>query len=406
MEYLREKKVIWRQRKKGLEDIYGEYGRLKRTHGKDFVAMTEGMKEWYRSLTDGHPAKAHKHYHQVDDRGIYFAADISWPGGGGPKYEVRHPVTGQPVKVPARGWITPDPNKMQKWIDDNRVHFGIDESSVPCLKKYLTDSEVQTPYSVFYQDGRAASKRLRALMGGDLFEFPKDEVVLQEIIEMLTSGEDIILDCFAGSSTTAHSVMLQNAADGHNRRFIMVQLDEETSEDSAAYKAGFKTISEVSRERIRRAGKAILTGENNAAWSKDVGFRSLKIDTSNMAEVYYTPTSVKQDDLLGQIDNVKSGRGQPEDLLFQVLIDWGGDLTASIRKESVKGKTVFFVNAEPYDLIACFDRGVSEDLVKELAKFKPVRIVFRDNGFESDALKINVEQIFRQLSPSTDVKAI
>src|SRR5690606_22316080 len=146
--------------------------------------------------------------------------------------EVLHPTTGNPVKVPARGWMTPDPKKMADWIKDERVHFGDDENSVPCMKKYLKDSEFQTPYSVFYQDGRAASKRLRALMEGDLFDFPKDELVLQEVIEMMTEGNDIILDFFAGSSTTAHSVMLQNAKDGGNRKFIMVQLDEAADEKS------------------------------------------------------------------------------------------------------------------------------------------------------------------------------
>lgn len=239
IQHLRENQVTWRQRKKGLDEIYAQYERLKRQHGDDYKSITKDLKGWYRSLANGHPAKAHKHYSNVDKRGVYFAADISWPGGGGPKYEVRHPVTNKAVKMPARGWMTPDPKKMEEWIKDDRVHFGETEDSVPCMKKYLKDSEFQTPYSVFYQDGRAASKRLRALMDGDLFDFPKDEIVIQEIVEMLTEGNDIILDFFAGSSTTAHSVMLQNATDGGNRKFIMVQLAESTAEDSTAFKAGF-----------------------------------------------------------------------------------------------------------------------------------------------------------------------
>jgi len=402
-EYLRENGVTWRQRKKGLDEIYAQYERLKRQHGNDYKAMTVGLKEWYRDLADGNPSKAHKHYSNVDRRGVYFAADISWPGGGGPKYEVLHPTTGNPVKVPARGWMTPDPKKMADWIKDERVHFGDDENSVPCMKKYLKDSEFQTPYSVFYQDGRAASKRLRALMGGDLFDFPKDELVLQEIIEMMTEGNDIILDFFAGSSTTAHSVMLQNAKDGGNRKFIMVQLDEAADEKSEAFKAGFKTIPEVSRERIRRSGAQVLEGECHPDWNRDVGFRVLKVDTSNMKDIYYRPDEISQADLLDTVDNVKPDR-TAEDLLFQVLVDWGVDLTLPIRRETIQGKTVFFVDENA--LVACFDQGVSEALVKELAKSEPLRVVFRDNGFESDAVKINVEQIFRQLSPTTEVKAI
>lgn len=405
VEYLRSKQITWRQRKKGLDDIYAQYERLKRQFGQDFKAMTEGMKEWYRSLSDSHPSKAHKHYAHVDARGIYFPDNISWPGGGGPKYEVIHPITKKPVKVPSRGWMTSDPKRMQEWIDDDRVHFGEDENSVPCIKSYLKDKEQQTPYSVFYQDGRAASKRLRALMGGDLFDFPKDELVFQEVVEMLTEKDDIIVDFFAGSSTTAHSVMLQNATDGGNRRFVMVQLDEKTKEESAAYQAGFKTIPEVSRERIRRAGKSVIGGACHAGWNKDIGFRSLKIDSSNMADVYYAPDALDKANFDMFVDNIKPDR-TAEDLLFQVMLDWGVDLALPIAKETIQGKEVFFVDGNA--LAACFDAsgGVDEDFVKALAKHQPMRVVFRDAGFKDSAVKINVEQIFKQLSPSTEVKCL
>lgn len=405
VEYLRVKQIIWRQKKKGLDEIYAQYERLKRQHGTDHKAMTEGMKEWYRSLPDSHHSKAHKHYAHVDARGLYFPDNISWPGGGGPKYEVLHPVTRKPVKVPSRGWMTSDPKRMQEWIDDDRVHFGEDENAVPCIKSYLKDKELQTPYSVFYQDGRAASKRLRALMDGDLFDFPKDELVLQEIVEMMAAGKDIVLDFFAGSSTTAHSVMLQNAIDGGNRQFIMVQLDERTAEDSPAFKAGFKTIPEVSRERIRRAGKKTLEGPYHEDWNKDVGFRVLKIDTSNMTDVYYAPDALDKAALDLFVDNIKPDRSA-EDLLFQVMLDWGVDLALPITKQTIQGKDVFFVDGNA--LAACFDAhgGIDEAFVKELATHKPLRVVFRDAGFKDSAAKINVEQIFKLLSPATDVKCI
>ena len=402
-EYLRENKVIWRQRKKGLDDIYAQHDRLKRQHGSDYDAMTRDLKKWYSGLADHDPAKKHKHYSHIDTRGIYFPSDLSWPGGGGPKFEVLHPRTHKPVKIPSRGWMTRDPERMREWIEDGRVHFGDDENSVPCMKSYLEEGELQVPYSVFYQDGRAASKRLRALMDGDLFDFPKDELVLQEIIEMATGGDDIVLDFFAGSSTTAHSVMLQNAADGGNRKFIMVQLDELVNKKSDASSAGFKTISEVSRERIRRAGKKMGGGSFHPDWNQDVGFRALRVDTSNMEDVYYSPGELNQSQLLEMVDNVKDGR-TAEDLLFQVLIDLGLDLTLPIRRDTVQSNTVFFVN--DHDLVACFDQGLTRNLVKELASRTPVRVVFRDNSFTSDADRINVQQIFRQLSPSTDVKLI
>lgn len=183
----------------------------------------------------------------------------------------------------------------------------------------------------------------------------------------------------------------------------MVQLPEPTSPDTEAFKAGFTTIAEVSKERIRRAGKKILAGACHADWNRDVGFRVLKVDTSNMQDVYYRPDEIEQKDLLTAVDNIKPDRGS-EDLLFQVLVDWGVDLTLPIRRETVQGKTVFFVDGNA--LVACFETGVTEELVKELAAREPLRVVFRDNGFVSDAVKINVEQVFRQVSPGTDVKSI
>lgn len=217
------------------------------------------------------------------------------------------------------------------------------------------------------------------------------------------NSDDIILDFFAGSATTAHAVMQLNAEDGGNRKFIMIQIPEPCDEKSEAFKAGFKTIAEIGKERIRRAGKKILEGECHQNWNKDVGFRVLRVDSSNMAEVYYVPDALDQGQLKILTNNIKRDR-TPEDLLFQVLLDWGVDLSLPIRKETLQGKTVFFVDENA--LLACFDTGVNEKLVKELAGFQPLRVVFRDNGFLSDAVKINVEQIFKQMSPGTEVKAI
>lgn len=406
-DYLKEKGIKWRQRKKGLEDIYAQYEKLKREHRSDYAAMTAGLKAWYRDLPDSHPAKAHKHYGNVDKRGVYFPADISWPGGGGPKYKITHPTTGKVVKIPARGWMTGDSEKMMQWIEEDRVHFGKDENSVPCIKAYLKDSEYQAPYSVFYQDGRAASKRLRALMGGDYFDFPKDEGVLQELIAMFTGGHDIVADLFAGSSPVAHAVMAQNAEDGASRRCISVQIAEPIDEDSAAFEAGYETIAEVGKERIRLAGRKIKDDNvgSDGIDQLDVGFRALKIDISNMAEVYYKPDEIKQADLLGMVDNVRAKRSS-EDLLFQVLLDWGVDLTLPISREQINGRELFFVDGNA--LAACFtaDGSVDEAFVKELAKRQPLRVVFRDAGFANDNARINVEQIFKTLSPATEVKTL
>jgi len=193
-----------------------------------------------------------------------------------------------------------------------------------------------------------------------------------------------------------------DAAEG-NRRFIMVQLDEASSPESSGFKAGYKTISAIGKERIRRAGAKIKADNAATASDCDIGFRVLKIDTSNMKDVYYAPDGVKQDQLELHTDNIKEDR-TPEDLLFQVLVDWGVDLALPIEQQKIAGKAVFFVDGNA--LAACFDPSITEDLVKELAKRKPLRAVFRDSSYDSDSTKINVAQIFKLLSPETEVKSL
>lgn len=408
--YLAEQKIEWRQRKKGLEDIYAQYESLKREHGTNYAAMSAGMKKWYKELADSHPSKAHKHYCQVDKRGVYFAADISWPGGGGPKYEVLHPRTNKPVKVPARGWITPDPKKMQEWIDDDRVRFGVNEEAVPCLKKYLRDSELQPPYSVFYQDGRAATKRLRKLMGGDCFDFPKDENVLQELVAMMTSAEDLVIDFFAGSGTMGHSVMAQNALDGGNRRYILVQLpeplDPENKEQKAAadYCKKLKkslNLAELSKERLRRAARAI---KNECPMIKgDFGFRVFKLDTSNIRAWQPSRDNLEQA-MLDHIEHVIPGRSEA-DILYELLLKLGLGLCVPIEKQVIAGKEVHAIGGGV--LIACLTENIAVkdaeslaqgiiDWHRALAPAGDTTCVFRDSAFADDVAKTNLAAILEQ----------
>ncbi len=250
-----------------------------------------------------------------------------------------------------------------------------------------------------YWDYAAETKNL-SKEGDVVFQNGKKPLsMIKRIVGMQKKKNILVLDFFAGSATTAHAVLSQNADDCGSRQFIMVQLPEVGEAPSA----GFANVSDLSKERIRRAGAKILEGECHPDWNRDVGFRVLKIDSSNMADVYYTPDATTQADLLSRVDNIKEGR-TAEDLLFQVLLDWGVDLTLPITRETLAGKTVFTVAGNA--LIACFDTGVDEALVKTLATRHPLRVVFRDTGFASDAVKINVKQIFRSLSPDTDVKAI
>jgi adenine-specific DNA-methyltransferase len=225
------------------------------------------------------------------------------------------------------------------------------------------------------------------------------------MIQMSAINDEIILDFFSGSATTAHAVMQLNAEDGGKRKFIMVQIPEACDEKSEAFKAGYKTIAGIGKERIRRAGQKIKTDNALTATDLDIGFRVLKVDSSNMNEVYYSPDAINKDDLHLFIGNIKDDRSD-EDLLFQVLLDWGVDLTLPIERQTIDGKTVFVVAVDA--IVACFDRnaGVTELFIKELAKIKPLRAVFCDAGFANDSVKINVEQIFKTISPMTDIKTI
>ena len=256
-----------------------------------------------------------------------------------------------------------------------------------------------------YDSNEYGSKIVNSLVEGSGFTFPKSLWAVYDPVEAVTGNDKdaVILDFFAGSATTAHAVMQLNADDGGNRRFIMIQAPEKIDSNSLPYQHGFTTIAEISKERIRQAGNLILSGECHTNWRKDVGFRVFKVNTSNMKDVYYYPDELDQSCLLNMVDSVKEGRSA-QDLLFQVLVDWGLDITLPMRCQTLENNTVFFVDDNA--LVACFGHNVTESLVKELAKHKPLRVVFRENGFSSDELKINVEQIFRQLSPATEFKAI
>ena len=329
-------------------------------------------------------------------------------------YDLIDPDTGIKYGCPPKGWRY-EPSTMKQKIEEARILFPSSADGRPRHKLFLKEMKslfknISTVLSGFSTaDG---TREVNSLMGGVAFTFPKPTALIQLFLEQLTGEDDIVMDFFAGSGTTADAVLRQSSLDGKSRKFILIQLPEELDREKSAQGAAAelcdklgvaRSIAELSKERIRRAGKKILEGECHPDWNRDVGFRVLKVDTSNMKDVYYRPDELKQTDLLDMVDNVKEGR-TAEDLLFQVLVDWGVDLTLPIRRETVQGKTVFFVDDNA--LVACFDRGITEDLVKELAGHEPLRVVFRDNGFVSDAVKINVEQIFRQLSPTTDVKSI
>ncbi len=312
-------------------------------------------------------------------------------------YAITNPRTGQEHFPSSNGNWRFNQLKIQELIKNDEIYFGENDQGRPKLKRFLRDVKEGITWTTlwdFVPFNTAGSKEMADIFGNlTTFENPKPTGLIIETLAIGTNSNDLVMDFFAGSSSTADALLQLNARDGGNRRFIMVQLPEECDSDSEAHKAGYQTIAEISKERIRRAGKKILEGPCHEDWNKDVGFRVLKIDSSNMAEVFYNPDALQQDLLSSLTENVKDGRSN-EDLLFQVLLDWGVDLSLPIRKETIQGKTVFFVDQDA--LVACFDKGVDEALVKELLKFAPLKIVFRDNGFATDAVKINVEQLVLQ----------
>lgn len=275
------------------------------------------------------------------------------------------------------------------------------------------------PYQLESPLNQAATREVRELFDSQFLEYPKPVRLIASLLHIGSGGDDLILDFFSGSATTAHAVMQLNAEDGGKRRHIMVQLPEPCDEKSEAFKAGYKTIAEIGKERIRRAGKKILQEwqakhgsspehlkletESSGATAPDVGFRVLKIDSSNFRDIERTPDELDQQELALHTEHIKPDR-TPEDLLFQVLVDWGVDLALPIVSETLHGKRVFFVDQNA--LAACFDTGLTDELIQEIAARKPLRAVFRDDGFGDDSTRINVEQIFKLLSPGTEIKSL
>ena len=312
-----------------------------------------------------------------------------------------------PVGPITRTWAV-SPQKFVALLADNRIVFS--KSGTPYYKQFLSEYKGKLPDTLWGKEAgnnQEGSKELSALFGDkSLFTNPKPtKLILQAMLVGAHDKDAIVLDFFAGSATTAHAVMVRNSEDGGKRRFILVQLPEICDQDSVALKTGRRNIAEISKDRIRLAGKKVQQDNAGKAGidQLDIGFRVLKIDSSNMKEVFYIPDAVSQDLLSDQVNNIREDRTS-EDLLFQVLLDWGVDLALPIAKETIEGKTVYFVDGNA--LAACFDEGVSEDFVKLLAKRQPLRVVFRDAGFATDSVKINVEQIFKLMSPSTEVKCI
>lgn len=325
-------------------------------------------------------------------------------------YDVVSPITGKVFNVPrGKHWVYA-PETMAQMLKENRIYFGKDGNAFPAVKQFLRDVSGRRASSLLmYEDyGHTdmAKKDLIKLFQ-DLVQVPFDTpkpVKLIKMLAILGSGEDdIILDFFSGSATTAQSIMELNAETGSHRKFILVQVPEALENNPGAAKIGLHTISDVGQERIRRASKKILEEHPECAGKLDIGFRVLKIDSSNMEDVYYRPDEITMQLLFSMADNIKSDRS-PEDLLFQVMLDLGILLDSKIEETVIGGKKVFSV-ADGY-MIACFDSDVTDEAVKAIAQMQPYYAVFRDSGFGSDSVATNFDQIFETYSPSTTRKVL
>lgn len=295
-------------------------------------------------------------------------------------------------------------------VESGRVHWTDNGNGIPRIKIYLKDIEAEGQAAINFftcdkfgsnQEGSAEVESLFKQKG--IFDNPKPTRLLNALLLLASNKDSVIVDFFSGSSATAHAVMQLNAEDGGNRKFIMVQLPEQTDEKSEAYKAGYKNICEIGKERIRRAGKKIKDESPLTTKDLDTGFRVLKLDSSNMEDVFYSPKAIEQGDLFAQVDNVKADRTS-EDLLFQVMLELGATLDSKIKESVVDGKTIYDV-ADGY-LVACFDKNVSDGVVAAIAKMQPMYAVLRDTSMVDDSTATNFEQIFKTYAPNTTTKIL
>lgn len=299
---------------------------------------------------------------------------------------------------------------LKKYDEGNEIWFGVDGKAIPSRKTFLCDLKKNgvVPRTLIpYTEGghnHEAVEEVKELLQKNVFTNPKPTKLLQYLLTVANCGdEDIILDFFSGSATTAHAVLKYNATNKGKRQFILVQFPEKTDPKSEAYKAGYKNICEIGKERIRRAGKKIKEENPLTTQDLDIGFRVLKLDSSNMKDVYYTSDAYTRDMFDMLADNIKEDR-TPEDLLFQVMLDLGIPLSSKIEESVIAGKKVFKV--EGNYLIACFDSNLTEETIKAIAQQRPYYFVMRDSSMANDSVATNFEQIFATYSPDTDRKVL
>ncbi len=399
----------WSSPSEKAQLIQDKYLELKGKFGENCEAIQAELRTWIKKNAD--KLEGVTHYDNVDSKGVFHDGDIANTVFGGYKYDVIHPVTGKVCKIPDKGFRFSE-QTMREMIANNDIMFGTDETTLIKPKKRLENAK-DVLRSVIYEDGRASTKQFEALMSRDIFQNPKSPMVLERLINFLVEPGDIVVDFFSGSATTAEAVFRLNAKQNLGIKFIMVQLPEDlddsmkradsrakkTMQNAISFLDGIQkahTICEIGKERIRRAGDKIKSESPMTTQDLDIGFRVFKLDESNMKDVYYAADEYDQRNLLDMMSNIKDDRTDL-DLLFGCLLEWGLPLSMPYTSEQIEGCTVHTYNDG--DLIACFDENIPESVVKEIAKRKPLRAVFRDSSFASSPAKINVFEIFKLYMP-------
>jgi len=425
--------TIFRATKEGIDEVKSEFDRLRQLYNDDWAKVNEGLKALYASWPVDDERKSLARFTRVDEKGPYRDdGNISWPGGGGPSYDVIHPVTGKPCKVPSRGWVYPNPKRMQEEIERGRVVFGKDETTTPKIRTNLFEQDKEVMRSVCFSYAQTATQEFNKLFDNvRIFENPKNPNDIKKLVEYVTAqnDNDIILDFFSGSATTAHAVMQLNAEDGGNRRFILVQLPEVCDEKSEAAKAGYANICEIGKERIRRAGKKVwldlggsaaldlamgvtfkcLEDEMNESTEKkldiasslDIGFRVFKLDSSNLKTWDAAPIDPQAGDVIGELANRMNAmihRVKPDrsdlDMVFEVMLKLGVPLDFPVTEVSVNGKTAYSVG-EDCLLLVCLTPDIQPEDVEQMAEYAPAKAVISRDSFADDTAMANAWYILR-----------
>ena len=399
--------IVLRATKEGIDEVKEEFQRLRTLYNDDWAKVNEGLKALYASWPADDPRKSLARFTRVDEKGPYRDdGNINWPGGGGPMYDVIHPITGKICKKPVSGWRYPTPERLQEEIAKGHVVFGKDETTVPRVRMNLFEADKEVLRSVHFSYAQTATNEFVKIFDGKrVFENPKSVDDIKKLVEYITAKTDgdIILDFFSGSATTAHAVMQLNAEDGGNRRFILVQIPELCDEKSEAYKAGYKNICEIGKERIRRAGKKILEEHTQVTMEEDqnpldVGFRVFKLDTSNLETWDATPIENEQLDLLYQRMNSMIHRVKPErtdlDMIYEIMLKLGVPLTYSVTPFSINNKNVYGVGDDCL-LLVCLAENVQPEDVEQMTEYAPAKIIISRDSFPDDTAMANAYYILR-----------